>query len=121
MFRKLRERFHDDWCSACTAQMETVKRQLYAMPGQRVGHYVSHDKPEYYTQNLVPVVRKAEIPTGMYACGIVAYRCPECGHRAVKLTIFLPVRESEKVEQTLYFEHGELDAFLWGTSMEGGC
>ena len=26
--RKLREKFHDDWCSQCTAQMETVYRRL---------------------------------------------------------------------------------------------
>ncbi len=112
-FRKLREKFHDDWCSECTNEMEIIRRQLYAMPEQRVGHYVSHDEPEYYITHLVPVERKAEIPTGMYACGIIAYRCPQCGHRAVKLSAFLPVRDEEKVEQALYFEKGELDAFLW--------
>ncbi len=113
LFRKLRERFHDDWCSACTAPMEIIRKQLYAMPEQLVGHYTAHSQPEYYMEHLLPVERKAEIPTGMYACGIIGYRCPQCGHRAVKLSVFLPVRGEEKVEQNLYFEHGELDALLW--------
>ncbi len=113
MFRKLREKFHDDWCSECTAEMEVIRRQLYAMPGQRVGHYAAHTDPEYYSKNLVPVEKKTQIPTGVYACGAIAYRCPACGHRAVKLEIFLPVRDVEKYEQGLYFEHGELDSFLW--------
>lgn len=113
LFRKLREKFHDDWCSECTAEMEIIRKQLYAMPEQLVGHYVPHDEPDYYRKHLVPVNRKAEVPTGMYACGIIGYRCPQCGHRAVKVSVFLPVRDEEKVEQNLYFEHGELDALLW--------
>lgn len=116
LFRNLREKFHDDWCSECTAEMETIRRQLYALPTMTVGHYVRHEDPEYYKKHLVPVDKKAEIPTGMYACGITAYRCPQCGHRAVKLSVFLPVRDVEKAEQGLYFEHGEMDDFLW--SME---
>lgn len=87
--------------------MEVTRKQLYAMPDQRVGHYVPHEDPEYYGKNLVPVGKKAEIPTGMYACGLIAYRCPQCGHRAVKVSVFLPVRGEEKMEQTLYFDHGE--------------
>ena len=111
--RKLREKFHDDWCSECTSEMEVIRRQLYALPTMTVGHYVRHEEPEYYKKHLVPVEKKAEIPTGMYACGITAYRCPQCGHRAVKLSVFLPVRAEEKAEQGLYFEHGEMDDFLW--------
>lgn len=114
-FRKLREKFHDDWCSECTGEMEVIRRQLYALPTMTVGHYVIHEDPEYYKKHLVSVDRKAEIPTGMYACGITAYRCPQCGHRAVKLAVFLPVRDVEKPEQSLYFEHGEMDDFLWST------
>ena len=41
------------------------------------------------------------------------YRCPQCAHRAVKLTVFLPVRDQEKTEQLLYFEDGEMDDFIW--------
>lgn len=119
LFRKLREKFHDDWCSECTTEMEIIRKQLYAMPEQRVGHFVPHREPEYYIKHLIPVERKAEIPTGMYACGIIAYRCPQCGHRAVKLSAFLPVRDEEKVEQNLYFEHGELDPFLWSADQAG--
>jgi len=113
LLRSLREKFHDDWCSECTSEMEVIHRQLYALPTMTVGHYVCHGEPEYYKKNLVPVNRKADIPTGMYACGITAYRCPQCGHRAVKLAVFLPVRDMEKPEQNLYFERGEMDDFLW--------
>lgn len=113
LFRHLREKFHDDWCSECTLEMEVIRRQLYALPTMTVGHYVRHEEPEYYKKHLVPVGKKAEIPTGMYACGLTAYRCPQCGHRAVKLSVFLPVREIEKPEQALYFEQGEMDDFLW--------
>lgn len=118
-FRKLREKLHDDWCSECASEMETIRRQLYALPTMTVGHYVQHEDPEYYKKNLVPVTRKAEIPTGMYACGITAYRCPQCGHRAVKMQVFLPVRDVEKPEQGLYFEHGEMDDFLWSSDPSG--
>lgn len=120
LFRNLREKFHDDWCSECTAEMEPIRRQLYALPTMTVGHYVCHEDPEYYKKHLVPVDKKAEIPTGMYACGITAYRCPQCGHRAVKLSVFLPVRDVEKAEQGLYFEHGEMDDFLWSAEQVRG-
>ena len=113
--RKFREKFHDDWCSQCTAQMETVRRQLYALPDQQVGHYISHREAQYYLDHLVPVEKKADIPTGMYACGVTAFRCPECGHRAVLLSVFLPVRDMEKGEENLYFEQGEMDALIWNT------
>ncbi len=125
LFRKLREKFHDDWCSQCTAEMEVVHRQLYALPTMMVGSYVSHSDPGYYKEHLVKVERKAEIPTGMYACGIIVYRCPQCGHRAVKLSVFLPVRDQEKLEEGFYFENGELDDFIWdpetgkGESLDG--
>lgn len=113
LFRRLREKFHDDWCSRCTAEMEVIHKQLYALPTMMVGHYVSHSDPVYYKENLVKVGKKAEIPTGMYACGIIVYRCPQCGHRAVKLSVFLPVRDQEKPEEGFYFEKGELDDFIW--------
>ncbi len=108
LFRRMRHIFHEDWCSECLAEMELTRKQLYAMPEQRVGHYISHEDAEYYQKALVPVRKKAEIPTGTYACGLIEYRCPACGHRAVKVSVFLPVREEEKVEQVLYFDHGEL-------------
>ena len=113
LFRNMRAAFHDDWCSKCKSQMDVVKKQLYALPTMTVGHYRANDDPAYYKKHLVPIEKKAQVPTGMYACGIHAYRCPECGHRAVKLTVFLPVRDQEKVEQLLYFEDGEMDDFLW--------
>ena len=78
-----------------------------------VGHYVSHENPDYYKKNLMKVSCKAEIPTATYACGITVYECQECGHRAVKLSIFLPVRDIEKPEDAFYFEKGELDDFIW--------
>ena len=115
MLRRLREKFHDDWCSKCTAQMDVVKKQLFALPTMTVGHYVSHREAEYLIRHLVPVNKKAEIPPGMYACGLIGYRCPECGHRAVKAEIFLPVRDMEKPEEGILFENGEVDCLLWGS------
>lgn len=112
LIRRLRSLFHDDWCSKCHSEMEVVRKQLYALPNMMVGHYEPHEAPEYYKKNLVKVSRKAEIPTGMYACGLHAYRCTNCGHQAVKLTVFLPVRDEEKQEQLLYFDKGEMDDFL---------
>lgn len=113
LFRKVRGVFHDDWCSRCQTPMNIIHRQLYALPSMTVGHYCPHDGPEYYKANLVKVAKKADIPTGMYACGIHVYQCPQCGHRPVKLTVFLPVRDQEKQEQLLYFENGEMDDFLF--------
>lgn len=109
LFRKIRSTFHDDWCSQCQNEMEVVHKQLYLLPDMIVGHYIQHDDADYYKRNLVKVSKKADIPTGMYACGMHVYRCPYCGHRAVKLTVFLPVRDEEKLEQVLYFENGEMD------------
>lgn len=113
IFRKMRAAFHDDWCSRCQTQMAENRRRLFAMPNMMVGHYVSHKDSEYYHKNLHPVSRKADIPTGMYACGLIAYQCPQCGHRAVKASIFLPVRDEEKMEEAILFEKGELDDLVW--------
>ncbi len=109
--RNFRAVFHDDWCRECKSVMEEERRQLYAMP-MIVGHYVSHKDPEYYKQNLTPVNRKADIPSGQYACGIVAYRCPECLYKAVKVSVFLPVRDMEKYEDVFLFENGEMDSLI---------
>lgn len=98
--------------------MEIERKQLYAMPDQLVGHYVSHSDPNYYKTHLTPVSRKSDIPTGMYACGLILYRCPNCGHTAVKLSVFLPVREEEKVEECLYFDKREMDDFVRQTTRE---
>ncbi len=111
IFRKMRAVFHDDWCKECTATMDVVKKQLYMLP-QSVGNYVSHTDAEYYKKNLMKIERKAEIPIGCYACGIYVYRCPECGSRMVKLSVFLPVRDEEKYEENIYFTNGEMDDFL---------
>ena len=110
-FKKFLADFHDDWCSECQNVMEEKSRKLYMLP-MMVGHYVSHQDAEYYKENLIPVNRKADIPTGTYACGIVTYRCPECLHQAVKVSVFLPVRDQEKYEEVLYFDKGEMDDFV---------
>ena len=77
-----------------------------------VGHYVSHKDASYYKKNLVKVSKKADIPTGYYACGITKYHCPECQSERVKLSIFLPVRDVEKLEEVVFYENGELDDFI---------
>lgn len=109
IIRKMRSMFHEDWCNLCQHEMDMSHKQLYAMPDMMVGHYSSHESPAYYQSHLVPVAKKAEIPPGMYACGLHAYYCPQCGNRRTKLTVFLPVRNQEKIEEVLFFDHGELD------------
>ncbi len=111
-FRKLQALFHDDWCSICKTEMAETKRQLHMLP-MTVGNYTAHSDAAYYKKNLVKVEKKAEIPAGYYACGIIAYQCPACGHRAVKLSIFLPVRDQEQYEDAYLFEKGEMDDFLY--------
>ncbi|EOS23851.1 hypothetical protein C806_02637 [Lachnospiraceae bacterium 3-1] len=113
IFRKMRAAFHDDWCNLCQSEMDVMHKQLYAMPDVTVDHYVSHESADYYRKHLVPVEKKAQIPAGMYACGFHIYRCPNCGHRRTKLTTFLPVRDQEKIEEILFFDHGELDDFIY--------
>lgn len=111
LIKKIKTFFHDDMCNNCQIQMEEKKRQLYALP-MMVGHYIEHKDADYYRKNLHKVNRKADIPAGMYACGAVMYECLECGYKLTKLSIFLPVRDQEKYEDTICFENGELDDFL---------
>ena len=54
LFRKMRAILHDDWCSQCQSEMDVVRKQLYALPTQRVGQYREQDDPAYYKKNLVP-------------------------------------------------------------------
>ena len=117
IFRKMRSVFHDDWCNLCQSEMDVLHRQLYALPDMTVDHYTSHDNPDYYRNHLIPVEKKAQIPAGVYACGLHVYRCPVCGHRRTKLTTFLPVRDQEKMEEILFFDHGELDGLVYQKDM----
>lgn len=117
--RRIRAVFHENWCNLCQSEMDVMHKQLYALPDLTVGHYSSHESPEYYRKHLVPVTKKAEIPAGIYACGLHAYRCPQCGHRRVQLTVFLPVREEEKTEEILFFDHGELDDLIYPRDCAG--
>ncbi len=111
ILRKMRAPFHDDWCKNCTEPMEIITKQLYMLP-MLVGHYTSHTDANYYIENLIKVEKKKNIETGYYACGLYLYRCPRCANKVVKLSIFLPVRDEEKYEETIIFENGELDSFL---------
>lgn len=111
ILKKARSVFHDDWCKKCYTKMEIFDRHLYMLP-MSVGHYVSHSDAVYYINNLYKVNRKADIPVGMYACGITRYTCGKCGYKLTKLSIFLPVRDQEKHEEFVYFDNGELDSFL---------
>ncbi len=97
--------------------MDVMHKQLFALPDVTVGHYCSHEEPGYFREHLVPVGKKAQIPAGMYACGLHQYRCPQCGNRRTKLTVFLPVREEEKIEEILFFDHGELDGLVYQKDM----
>lgn len=109
--QKFKAVFHDDWCQSCTTPMHLQKKQLFSLP-MTVGHYVQHDNPNYYVENMLPVSKKAEIPTGFYACGAYLYHCPQCGKNIVKLTIFLPVRDQEQVEEAFLYEDPNLIKLL---------
>ncbi len=111
IFTKAKAWLLDDHCTPCATKMNTVKKQLYMLP-MTVGHYEQHDDPHYYEYNLTKVNKKADIPTGYYACGAYLYQCPKCGHKTVKLNIFLPVRDQEQYEDSYVFENGELDDFV---------
>ena len=109
--KKAKALLKDDWCKKCTEPMQLEKKQLYTLP-MTVGHYVQHDDPNYYQTNLIKVNKKADIPTGFYACGAYLYHCPHCGKKVVKLTIFLPVRDQEQFEDVYLFENGEMNDFV---------
>ena len=111
IIKKIKSLFHDDWCSDCQTEMLETYKQLFMLPIS-VGHYVSHNNAEYYKKNLVRVTSKKDIPVGIYACGIKKYRCSTCGRTIVNLSIFLPVRDQEKYEETICFKNGELDQFI---------
>ncbi len=105
-------KYQDDWCKPCKCAMEKTHKQLFALPSMSVGHYVEHKDPKYFREHLYMVEKKADIPAGMYACGAIQYRCPECGKRVTVLDPFLPVRDEEKHEPSIRFEQGELDDLL---------
>ena len=107
ILRWMRAALHDDWCSKCCEPMDHEAKQLFFLP-QRVGHYQKHEDVQYYLDNLVRVEKKAEIPTGYYACGAYVYYCPRCARRVVKLVIFLPVRDEEMMEDVYVFEDERL-------------
>ena len=77
------------------------------------GHYESHTEVRYFKRALWPVEEREDIPAGTYACRALEYRCPRCGRRRVKLSVFLPVRDKNKMEETILFDDGEQMEFLW--------
>lgn len=109
IFDGLMKRFQNNWCKGCKAEMSTSAKQLYWMP-MTVGHYVDHKDAGYYLKNLRPIMNKAQIPAGYYACDISVYRCPGCGKRITVAAPFLQVRNEEKTEISRIFENGELDS-----------
>ena len=111
LLKKLRCLFNDDICSKCGGTNDQTFKQLYLLD-QMVGHYVCHEDANYYKKNIIKVEKKSDIPTGMYACGIIEYTCRNCNNKIVKLSVFLPVRDQEKYEEYIYFKNGELDEFL---------
>ena len=114
LIRKIKAKIFDKYCTQCQHEMNVTAPSLYALPELSVGHYVSHEDAAYYKKHMVAIQQKSQIPAGMYACNMYVYQCPQCGHRAVKLIVFLPVREEEKIEQGIYFDKGEMDDFAFG-------
>ena len=111
IFKKIKALFHEDWCTKCQSKMDKISEQTFILP-MTVGHYVSHREAEYYKNNLIKVDSKKDIPAGVHASIIKKYRCPKCGHNIVLVSNFLPVRNEEKLEETILYEKGELDSFI---------
>lgn len=111
LLQNLRARFCDDYCDRCKTKAPVAGQRLFALP-MTVGNYCSHKDASYYLRNLHPVSGKADIPAGYYACNAIRYRCADCGRQFVKLSIFLPVREQEKFEESLLFREGELNEMV---------
>lgn len=111
IIKKIKSMFDDNICDKCGGVNDETYKQLYMLP-QTVGHYVSHKDPSYYKKNLIKVNKKADIPVGTYACGMIEFTCRECNRKCVRLVIFLPVRNQEKNEEVLYFFNGEFDDFM---------
>lgn len=102
-------KYQDDWCKDCKCTMEKAHKQLFALPDMSVGHYKEHKDADYYRKSLYAVNKKADIPAGMYACGVIQYRCRSCGKWVTVMDPFLPVRDEEKHEGNVLFKNGELD------------
>lgn len=111
-FQKAKAWLLDDHCTGCAVPMDTVKKQLYMLPNLIVGHYVAYDDPHFYESHMVQVNKKADIPTGFYACYAYVYQCPKCHKQVVKLKIFLPVRDQEQLEDTYLYEEPSLIKFV---------
>ncbi len=110
---RLKAPFRDDWCKNCGRTMNHPHKRLFVIPGMKVGCYESHTDVDYYREALRPVKGREDIPAGTYACRAVEYHCPQCGRRRVKLSIFLPVRDKIKREETIVFDNGKRLEFLW--------
>lgn len=111
IFSAITKRFKDNWCKSCKAEMNTVSQRLFWMP-MTVGHYTEHKDAGYYLKNLQPIMNKAQIPPGHYACDVSMYRCPGCGRRIAAVSPFLQVRNEVKTEISHTFENGELDSLF---------
>lgn len=113
LLERIKAPFRDDWCRNCGRTMEHTNRRLFAIPDMTVGHYESHTEVRYFKRALWPVEEREDIPAGTYACRALEYRCPRCGRRRVKLSVFLPVRDKNKMEEIILFDDGEQMEFLW--------
>ncbi len=94
----------DRWCIRCQCSMELVQRQSCALPIRVVTADPTRGGTAGYGRHLMKVNSDSDVPAGMCACGAHLYRCPECGRRKARLTLFLPTGQ-----ETFLFEHGELD------------
>lgn len=116
LFKQVKRKLSNSVCKTCGNKVTEIHHQLYALPNT-VGNYQTHrHDPSYYRENLREVCSKEMIPTGRYACELTVYKCFDCGHQKVCLSIFLPVRDEEKYEEIFYYDHGELDDFLYRTT-----
>ncbi len=94
----------DRWCIKCQCSMELIQRQSCILPAR----ILSNDPLRRDVSNYGKYLKKAgdgDTPAGFHACGVHLYRCPECGRRKARLTLFLP-----SGQESYLFERGELDS-----------
>ncbi len=96
----------DRWCIKCQCSMDLAARQSCALP-KVVVHSKDRWESSNYGKHLIKLGQDEAVPPECYGCGAHLYRCPECGRRKARLTLFFP-----DGQQVYTYEHGELDSLF---------
>lgn len=66
---------------------------------------VYQDAEKYLLSHMKPIGSTEQIPTGMRACYVEVYQCPQCGRRHVVVKDFLRVRSEDSIKQIYQFSY----------------